>query len=784
MQQYLIPLLLLLLSAPAYSQKIHGVIYYQNSGGRPAANIQVSAFGCETKYTQSNGMFILSCPQKSAGQKIKLLVGSTDGAGKSIEVVNTAELELIRMPKEADPEPVEIIICYAGQRDEAAMRYYGILSKHKSLEYDRKLQTIEIQLQKNTLSAEERKTLIAQIEELKAQRDSVLVQLEEQALLIASINQDKAPDDVKSAIRQIEQENNIEAALSTIFIGVKTEGMPTLDSPQTLRSKFAEVFDRPLDLIELNLPSADGRYPGTVLITPIEGQTLVIKREYRPKTLPKARSNISVALSGSSQSEMINKLIGNIASSDNLTVQIDLDDLRMFELDVSSSFKKSLLKDKSIHQAEKRGLTPRTIVRAYEAKITYSIQKNSSLNSGIWDKIKKDAIDVGGNLTKEGGISIKSDEPSVIAYESVLVNFIANNLDAGEPDEVIMKEYIVPHYRTNEINPTSFNLYPGDSAVAYFAWGNKNYESASFGNLKLVEGSIDLFSDVMKKAGATALFDTPPPSDLTTDHFERVIKEVSDRIIEEKRKSLFVFYYVGHAVAGPNGHLYLVLKDYKGNPKEDIGENYIYGLSREQLDEPSSPVSGSNISDLLDAINAMQTVYPEQIEGLYPVSQIEGKLRELEVPFVILVDACYSHNQMNQLRRQLSLTREGDYFGQRMDGGPEEVMRYAGAIRRFGNVPYLNSSNVVILSSAPGSIAVGVPNPIPSILKENFVGPLSRKIYDSFESVLLNGEPISYGDFFYSIVDVKELGEVKIHGATSWSDFSLIKKIEMLRKKR
>ena len=237
---------------------------------------------------------------------------------------------------------------------------------------------------------------------------------------------------------------------------------------------------------------------------------------------------------------------------------------------------------------------------------------------------------------------------------------------------------------------------------------------------------------------------------------------------------------MGHAVAGPNGHQYLVLQDYRGNPAEDIGENYLYGLSREQLEAPSSPVSGSNFSDLFDVANALKTAYPEEIEGLYPVSEIERRLGETGVPMVVLIDACVSVEQMEQLRMALSLTSDGDYYGPSNFGGPDEVLRYAKAIKRFGNVPYLNSQNPVILSAAPGSIAVVVPDPLPGLLKSNRVAPLVRKIYTQFENVLVDGTAISLGDFFYSIVDIKELGEVRIRGSVSWSDFSKVNKVGFL----
>jgi len=39
---------------------------------------------------------------------------------------------------------------------------------------------------------------------------------------------------------------------------------------------------------------------------------------------------------------------------------------------------------------------------------------------------------------------------------------------------------------------------------------------------------------------------------------------------------------------------------------------------------------------------------------------------------------------------------------------------------------------------------------------------------------------VSWGDFLASIVDVNPLGEMRIHGTVSWSDFSYIKQVPML----
>lgn len=199
-----------------YSQQIQGVIYYQNSGGQTAANVQVTAFGCDTEYTQSNGMFILPCPQKAVGQKVKLIIGNIDGDGKNIEVVNSRQLDWLRIPNEFTGDPIEIIICYAGQRDQIALRFYGILAKSTTKEFEQKVNDLEAQLQKNTLNANERRILISQIDKLKVERDVIIEKLEEQAEFIANINKDQASELVKSAIQKIETEEDISAALEIL----------------------------------------------------------------------------------------------------------------------------------------------------------------------------------------------------------------------------------------------------------------------------------------------------------------------------------------------------------------------------------------------------------------------------------------------------------------------------------------------------------------------------------------------------------------------------------------
>jgi hypothetical protein len=344
-------------------------------------------------------------------------------------------------------------------------------------------------------------------------------------------------------------------------------------------------------------------------------------------------------------------------------------------------------------------------------------------------------------------------------------------------------EYAPGESAAQETRVQSFGLAVGDTTVTYCALGNSLYESLRFFTPRMVGPSLGIVQSVLERSGARPLLKAPLPQVITQQGMDEILDEILSRHQHKKQTSpsaLFILYYAGHAIAGPNGQLYLVMNDYDGDPANDIGEDYLHGLSREQLEHPTSPVSGSNFGQLFDLMGAIQAEYPEEIPGLYPLSAIEEKLRALNTPFMLLVDACYSHEQMDQLRNALSLTPRGDYFGPALDGGPGEVTRYTDAIHRFGDVPYLRSPNAVVLSAAPGSIAVEVPSPRPNLFNSEFVAPLARRMYNRLESTLAYSTPISYGAFFHSIVDVKPTGEVRTYGITSWSDFSTAGDVEML----
>ena len=548
----------------------------------------------------------------------------------------------------------------------------------------------------------------------------------------------------------------------------------------SVRDTLSRAFNRPARLIELNLPPADGRYPGAVILTPKPGQTLPLQRAYRPAQIPRHTTSIRAGIVDEAELALANRFIGGIASAGEVAVDVILDDLRVFETDLYQ-LKKDLSTNKDVQRAEKRGLNPRVIVKTYEALVSLHIRRGGSLSADVWENIQNKLMSVGGHIIDTGSVTFKSGGSMAIAYETMTVRYIATTLSGGKPDELELRNAMAVNATASELDVSTYDFLVDAPRVSYMMLGNSHYQSEEFANLRAVGPSIQVAESVFKKVGAKPLLTTQFPFDLN----ESTIDDALSQIIGELRTTnppLFVLYYVGHAVASRGGALHVVTEDYNGNLREDLGEDLMVGLLRTQLDEPTLPLNGTNIGDLLDVLTATQTEAPLAAKGLYPVSTIAKRLEDTGIPFVILVDGCFEHAQLEKLRSTLNLTQSGDYYGPHAHGGPEEERRYSSAIRQFSAAPYLRSTNVVIFSATPGTVASTVPDPRPTWGSMQHVGPLALRIHRQFETAVAQSESLTWGDFMQSIIDVKTLGELRIGGTISWSDFSVVNSLPMLQK--
>ena len=293
------------------------------------------------------------------------------------------------------------------------------------------------------------------------------------------------------------------------------------DKTFTLQHALGQAFHRPTDVIELNLPSAEGRYPGAVLLSPQEGQVLPMFKAYRPTDEPTA-TQLEVTVPQTDAQQLLARLFSPISSSavsqtgfsvDDplsefsplLEVKLTLDELRLFEANLNSEFKRSLLENESVVNAEKNGLLPRTIVRTYEGIVSYKIQPKPSLAKPQWRSLQQTLLSIGGALTQQGHILLKSQQPAVIAYETVLVKYITSNLN-GAPTDVEFQQLLAPLPKPDTLPPLldlrAFNKHVSATQTQFLALGNERYASPDFGNLGMIQPSLALVKHTLSGLNA------------------------------------------------------------------------------------------------------------------------------------------------------------------------------------------------------------------------------------------------------------------------------------------
>ena len=353
-----------------------------------------------------------------------------------------------------------------------------------------------------------------------------------------------------------------------------------------------------------------------------------------------------------------------------LIVDITLDDLRLFEVDLDGQFKAGLIEDDDVILAEKKGHNPRVIVRTYEAVLSLSVTSAKSLSAEAWNKALHELKSAGGDIADSSTVVFKGDRSTAIAYETATVSFFTTYLRRAQPNAVELRDAPAVNEVAAKLDLSAFNLTVGAPGIRYVLLGNSRYRSAEFANLRAVEPSVQIVESVFYGAGAEPLVTEELSHVLNDATMDQALSRITNEL-RSTEPSLFVLYYVGHAISSAEGQLYLVLENYNGNLAHDLGEHIMLGLSRAQLDNQESAVMGSNLGDLLNVSAAIAGEFAPKVPGLYPVGAIAKHLEEVGIPFVVLIDACFEYEGMEELRSALKLTKYGDYYGPMTMAAPE-----------------------------------------------------------------------------------------------------------------
>lgn len=572
-----------------------------------------------------------------------------------------------------------------------------------------------------------------------------------------------------------------------IILGVAAVGFAGLGlthfifkpAPQAkvLQAALADQFNSSADAVVPNLPARAGRYPGAVLAVTEKGGELLVRRSERPdKEPPNSGSLKAVRLSDSSAAwQLTGKTFGgSLKGEGSATVEVDLENVRIFE-EEAGKLAEALRADDSVSRARSTGQSVVVVTRAYEAVPVVTVKQNSTAKAEDWAKLKAELTKAKGEISADNSVVFRSEQPQVVAYETSDVKLIAGNFSAGTA-KVELKRRIAGPLASAIPSPEELGGKAVGKGVAFATIASPGYVNQDFGDLPEAVSSTQLVRELFNTLGAQEV-DAGLDSDrrLTTETFAEARKRLIDQVKASKPSAL-VLYYAGHAVAGQAGAQYLVMGDYKGKLAEDLKQTTPFVPPS----AANGPLSGSNISDLMKVVAAAGQELAASMPGLVAVADIHREFSEAGVPFALVIDGCYAAEAMADLRKELSLTDWGDYYGpdNRLAG---DLPAYHRALRAYGEAPYLRGSNPVIFSARPGTVAEPVRNPgFESDLVPR-VAPLAAKFLGTYLYAVENQESLSLGLWLRRITDFAGTGELDVKGSISWSDFDPMRQRPMLQ---
>lgn len=545
---------------------------------------------------------------------------------------------------------------------------------------------------------------------------------------------------------------------------------------KVLQSALADQFGGDSSAIIPNVPARNGRYPGAVLAVSAGGSELLVRRMDRPESAPAASGSLTGAqLSEASAAwQLAGRLFGAGAEgSGSATVVIDLQEIRIFEQE-ASKLAADLRNDESVNRARASGQQVAVVTKAYEAIPTVMVRQRSDAKSEDWAKLKGALVNAKGELLADNSVLFRGVEPQVVAYETSEAKFIATSFSTGDA-KVELKARRAGAQMVTAPQPKDFGAHAAGADVAFSVIASPVYANKDFGDLPAATASAVLVDELFEAADAKRI-DTGlnPSARLTTNIFAATCRRLV-ALVKERKPRAFVLYYAGHAVSGMAGAQYLVMGDYKGRLADDLKETSPITPRR----NPTLPSAGSNIDDIARALNAAAQELPETKPGLVPIAELYRELAETGVPFAIVVDGCYAAEAISKVREELQLTPWGDFYGV-ADGGPAQVREYQEALRAYGQAPYLRSSNPVIFSARPGTVASVVKHPFfgGDLISE--VAPLAAKLGGTYLYALENRDELPLGVWLRRITDFAGTGELDVRGSISWSTFEALRPVRMV----
>ncbi|QFU05032.1 hypothetical protein FIU82_08380 [Pseudoalteromonas sp. THAF3] len=528
---------------------------------------------------------------------------------------------------------------------------------------------------------------------------------------------------------------------------------------KTIKDSIASTLNVDSSKIILNLPPKNARFPGTIL-SPNKSSLMVytagnlddesvLKGE---KFSVEAIVNDMSSVQGAGQSSLLNSAFSN---DEQLEVTLKIKDAYVAELPVGA-LKERINENELVQTAMKKNIDPIIVSRAYIGKIEYVVRALSEAGIKALAEISKTGYEVektrlgsfnfSDNIEGRREISFSINAPIIFAYEVMGASRVATDL--SDQGELVLNE--LSARRVKEIrDENSLRAQKNHKSFGAITIANAHYENFSSLNVPqatqasiLMERLFESYNPVFtKQLNSTKEM---PLSD------ERLLDWTIDLTLELLQNPVdhLVVYYTGHGLSLPNGEIVLL----QGNVNKDYAERAAKNY------KPSLSESG---------------------DGLILVEQLYNALAMTNVPFTLIIDACYPNDEMAAALTRVSMLlgdKEGDelYYIGNNALITDELSDIGKVMRQIGSrFEYRQQDNAVIFSSKPGAKSGFKPNPIDPYGLE--LPPLAARILKFNDYIDHDGKKIKLADIIRMNIDsVNGIGEISLSGSITWSNLEVM----------
>lgn len=548
--------------------------------------------------------------------------------------------------------------------------------------------------------------------------------------------------------------------------------------PHDLKSALAVALHLPSEQAAdffVNLPPAASRYPGAIMVAP---KMLVLEESTANDQGIVQGTSFTLTASDSTLADAVSSfrssaLTGAAHDKDDVGIEIEISGGQVLEMPVPD-LKRKLLESDAAKSAANHGTDPLIITRSYVGILTFVLRQKSAAGAQLLAKASKSSdlasdasIKMDANRLGQGILRVTVDQSVVFAFEASSATYLTQHLGAT-PDDVNL----------TPVSPAS--LYPKDTQgntarPNVVPWTLATVASGYYENLRTLNQSwnaesADLIEDALRPFQPSTSLQLRATEEKPITEADLTSFIVSVREKAKASNSRFIlFYYIGHTLSWPNRDIALILGDAKSIPDTTrAGSNRAI---HRQL--------GDKVGSLFDLADALQANLEQLPRGFMPLREVYAEMDKAGIPFAILVDGCLRNDEFEKLRSELGIigdsqTRTFFYVGPD-DRLLSSVDEFDDALRHFADtLPYLHSSNPVIMAAKPGTFAQPWTDPR---LSWTPAGPLAARLYHYIRASVFDVEQPSLGEALSNVTEYKGTGEISPKGSVSWSDFGEIKDI-------